>query len=126
MSDELRGVVVSHADLASALVEAVERITGRQDGLVAVSNTGCGRELLEQRVAEAVGDAPAVVFVDLPSGSCLQASAHYLQTHEDVAVVAGVNLAMLIDFLYHRDVTPREAAERAAETAARAVRVLTR
>jgi len=126
MSDELRGVVVSHADLASALVEAVGRITGRHDGLIAVSNTGCGRELLEQRVAEAVGDAPAVVFVDLPSGSCLQASAHYLQTHENVAVVAGVNLAMLIDFLYHRDATPREAAERAAATAARTVRVLTR
>lgn len=126
MSDGLRGVVVSHADLAAALVSAVERITGRRDGLVAVSNEGCGRELLEQRVAEAVGDAPAVVFVDLPSGSCLQASAHYLQTHDNVAVVAGVNLAMLVDFLYHRDVPPREAAERAAATAARTVRVLTR
>jgi len=67
-----------------------------------------------------------VVFVDLPSGSCLQASAHYLQTHEHVAVVAGVNLAMLVDFLYHRDVTPREAAERAAATAQRTVRVLTK
>jgi len=122
----LRGVVVSHAGLSGALVDAVERITGQCDGLVAVSNTGCSRELLEQRVAEAVGDAPAVVFVDLPSGSCLQASARYLQSHENVAVVAGVNLAMLIDFLYHRDATPREAAERAAETAARTVRVLSR
>ena len=69
---------------------------------------------------------PAVVFVDLPSGSCLQASAHYLQTHENVAVVAGVNLAMLVDFLYHRDASPREAAERASATAQRTVRVLTR
>jgi mannose/fructose-specific phosphotransferase system component IIA len=126
MSEGLRGVVVSHADLAAALVGAVERITGRRDGLVAVSNEGCGRDLLEQRVAEAVGEAPAVVFVDLPSGSCLQASAHYLQTHDNVAVVAGVNLAMLVDFLYHRDVSPREAAERAAATATRTVRVLTR
>jgi mannose/fructose-specific phosphotransferase system component IIA len=109
MSEALRGVVVSHADLAAALVNAVERITGQRDGLVAVSNDGCGRDLLDRRVAEAVGEAPAVVFVDLPSGSCLQASAHYLQTHDNVAVVAGVNLAMLVDFLYHRDVSPREA-----------------
>lgn len=126
MSEPLRGVVVSHAGLARALVDAVERITGRQDGLVAVSNDGCSRESLEALVADAVGEMPAVVFVDLPSGSCLQASAHYLQTHENVAVVAGVNLAMLVDFLYHRDTTPREAAERAAATAQRTVRVLTR
>jgi mannose/fructose-specific phosphotransferase system component IIA len=126
MSEPLRGVVVSHADLARALVDAVERITGRRDGLVAVSNEGCSRESLEARVADAVGDAAAVVFVDLPSGSCLQASAHYLQTHENVAVVAGVNLSMLVDFLYHRDATPRAAAERAAATAQRTVRVLTR
>lgn len=126
MSESLRGVVVTHADLAAAFVEAVERITGQRDGLVGVSNDGCSREALEARVAAAVGDAPAVVFVDLPSGSCLQASAHYLQTHENVAVVAGVNLAMLVDFLYHRDASPRDAAERAAQTAARTVRVLTR
>lgn len=126
MSNPLRGVVVSHAALAQALIDAVACITGRSDGLTAVSNEGCSRELLEARVADAVGDAPAVVFVDLPSGSCLQASAHYLQTHENVAVVAGVNLAMLVDFLYHREVTPREAAERAAATASRTVRVLTR
>jgi mannose/fructose-specific phosphotransferase system component IIA len=126
MSEPLRGVVVSHAHLAQALVEAVERITGRSDGLVAVSNAGCSRETLEALVADAVGDAPAVVFVDLPSGSCLQASAHYLHSHDNVAVVAGVNLAMLVDFLYHRDVSPREAAERAAATAGRAVRVLCR
>lgn len=126
MSEPLRGVVVSHADLAGALVDAVERITGRRDGLVAVSNEGCSRESLEARVADAVGNQPAVVFVDLPSGSCLQASAHYLQTHENVAVVAGVNLAMLVDFLYHRDTSPREAAERASATAQRTVRVLTR
>ena len=39
--------------------------------LVAVSNTGCDRGALEERVAEAVGPGPAVVFVDLASGSCL-------------------------------------------------------
>jgi mannose/fructose-specific phosphotransferase system component IIA len=124
MSEPLRGVVVSHAGLAQALLDAVVKITGLRDGLVAVSNEGCDREALERQVADAVGNAPAVVFVDLPSGSCLLASARYLRTHDGVAVVAGVNLPMLVDFVYHRDVTPLAAAERAVATGARALKVV--
>jgi mannose/fructose-specific phosphotransferase system component IIA len=124
MSDLLRGVVVSHGDLAGAMVEAVAKITGQTEGLVAVSNRGCDRATLERRLAEAIGDVPTVVFVDLPSGSCLLASASYLHTHEHVACVAGVNLAMLVDFMYHREVTPSEAAQRALATGARAIKVI--
>jgi len=126
MSEPLRGVVVSHGDLARALVEAVAKITGNADGLVAVSNHGCDRTALERRVAEAIGGASAVVFVDLPSGSCLLASAQYLHTHDNVACVAGVNLAMLVDFMYHRETTPADAAERALTTGGRAIKVLAR
>jgi mannose/fructose-specific phosphotransferase system component IIA len=124
MSNVLRGVVVSHGDLADALVEAVAKITGETDGLVAVSNRGCDRTTLECRLADAIGDVPTVVFVDLPSGSCLLASARYLHTHENVACVAGVNLAMLVDFMYHREATPAEAAERACATGGRAIKVI--
>jgi mannose/fructose-specific phosphotransferase system component IIA len=124
MSEPLRGVVVAHAGVAGALVEAVARITGLGDGLVAVSNEGCDRGALEERLAAAVGQAPAVVFVDLPSGSCLLASARFLRSRPGVAVVAGVNLPMLLDFVYHRDATPDAAAARAVATGARALKVV--
>jgi len=124
MSEALRGVVVSHGDLARALVEAVAKITGQADALVPVSNHGCDRSALERRVAEAVGGVPAVVFVDLPSGSCLLASAQYLHGHDNVACVAGVNLAMLVDFMYHRETSPDEAAARALATGGRAIKVI--
>jgi mannose/fructose-specific phosphotransferase system component IIA len=123
MSDELRGVVVSHAKLAAALVDAVREITGQDEALVAVSNEGCSRTLLSGRLEEAVRATPSVVFVDLPGGSCLQAAVGYLRGHPGVAVVAGVNLAMLVDFVYHRDVSPQAAARRAAEVGGRAVKV---
>lgn len=121
---ELAGVVVSHGSLGEAFLEAVRKITGEDTGLVAVTNEGCDREALVARLEAAIGNRPAVVFTDLPSGSCLQAAAGYLRTHEGVAVVAGVNLAMLIDFLYHRDATAAEAAERAAAKGGQAVRVI--
>lgn len=124
MSESLRGVIVSHGTLAQALVDAVERITGDADELVAVTNADCSRDDLVRRIESAAGDRPAIVFVDLPSGSCLQASALYARSRGGIAVVAGVNLAMLLDFSMHRDHELAHAAARAAEVGGRAIRVL--
>jgi mannose/fructose-specific phosphotransferase system component IIA len=124
MSDALQGVVVSHAKLAAALVDAVREITGQDEALVPVSNEGCSRALLNGRLEDAVHATPSVVFVDLPGGSCMQAAIGYLRGHPHVAVVAGVNLAMLVDFVYHRDLSPAAAAQRAAEVGGRAVKLL--
>jgi mannose/fructose-specific phosphotransferase system component IIA len=121
---ELRGVIVSHAAVAQALVAAVKAITGIEDALTAVSNEGCGTEALGQRLREAVGAGPAVLFVDLPGGSCFTSSARYAkQAGADIAVVTGVNLAMLLDFVFNRDITPAEAARRAVDAGANAIHV---
>jgi mannose/fructose-specific phosphotransferase system component IIA len=109
MSEGLRGVVVCHGRLADALVEAAEQISGVTGALAAVSNTGCDRGALEERVAEAVGAGPAVVFVDLSSGSCLFAVLKRLRSGGMAKVVTGVNLAMLVDFVFHRTLALDEA-----------------
>jgi mannose/fructose-specific phosphotransferase system component IIA len=122
MSEALKGVVVSHGVLGTALIDAVRRITGDEDSLIAVTNEGCGRDSLGVRVAEAAQDGGCVLFVDLPGGSCLQAAARYQRDHDTVAVVVGVNLAMLLDFVHHRDVMPSEAAARAVHVGATAIK----
>jgi mannose/fructose-specific phosphotransferase system component IIA len=122
MSD-LRGIIVSHAAVAQALVAAVTAITGIEGALTPVSNEGCGSEALAERLSQAVGIGPAVLFVDLPGGSCLTSSVRYAKQHADVAVVTGVNLAMLLDFVFHRDIPPAEAARRAVDAGAKAIRV---
>jgi mannose/fructose-specific phosphotransferase system component IIA len=120
---ELRGVIVSHAAVAQALVAAVAGITGIEDALTPVSNEGCGTEALAERLRDAVGAGPAVLFVDLPGGSCMTSSTRYAKQHADIAVVTGVNLAMLLDFVFHRDITPAEAVQRAVDAGAKAIRV---
>ena len=123
MSEELRGVVVCHGALASALVQAAEQISGLAGVLVPVSNTGCDREALEDRVIAAVNGQPAVVFVDLASGSCLFAVLKRLRSEQLVKVVTGVNLAMLVDFVFHRTLSPAEAASRAAAAGEKSIKV---
>ncbi len=120
---ELRGVVAAHGALAEAMVRAVESITGITGAIQAVSNTDCDRGRLEERIHDAIGGAPAVLFVDMPSGSCLFAALSRFKSEPHVRVVTGVNLAMLVDFVFHREATPEAAAERAAATGAKAIRV---
>lgn len=119
---ELRGVVVSHAELASALVSAVRAISGVEDVLIPVSNEGCDPKALAARIEAAVGGAPTVLFVDLPGGSCLTSAIRLAHGHAEIAVVTGVNLAMLLDFVFHRDLSPAEAARRAVDAGGRAIR----
>ena len=122
MSD-LQGVVVCHGALAGALVDAVEQVSGVRGALVAVSNSGCDRGRLEERIVAAVGDRPTVVFVDMASGSCLIATLAQLRTRPDVKVVTGVNLAMLVDFVFHRTLSPDEAATRAMAAGEKSIRI---
>src|SRR6185436_6694373 len=123
MSEPLRGVIVCHGVLARALVDATAQISGMTEALVPVSNSGCDRGDLEARVEAAVGTVPTVVFVDMASGSCLFAVLRRLRERENVRVVTGVNLAMLLDFVFHRDLTPDEAAKRALEIGEKAIQV---
>lgn len=122
MSDALLGVVVCHGGLAKALVEAAESISGVTGVLQAVSNSGCDREALERRVAEALDGRPAVVFTDLASGSCLLAVLKNFRGLPAVKIVTGVNLAMLVDFVFHLSLDPAAAAERAMAAGTRAIR----
>lgn len=119
------GVIVSHAELAAALVGAVRTISGVTDALEAVSNEGCDPKALADRIETAIGGRPAVLFIDLPGGSCLSSALRLSRGRGERAVVTGVNLAMLLDFVFHRDIPPAEAARRAVDAGARAIRTPT-
>src|SRR5437667_558260 len=122
MSEPLRGVIVSHAAVAQALLAAVAAITGVRDALVPVSNDGCDTGARADRLNQAIDNKPAVLFVDLPGGSCLTRSVRLARGRTRVAVLRGVDLAMLLDFVFHRDLPPGDAAQRAAEAGSRAIR----
>lgn len=121
MSPPLQGVVVGHGTVAEAMVAAAEQISGVTDALVAVSNVDCDRDNLQERVLRAVGEGPALVFVDLPTGSCFFAAMRGLGRLPHARVVTGVNLSMLVDFVFHRAATLDAAAARAREVGGRAI-----
>ncbi|MFO7588174.1 MAG: PTS mannose transporter subunit IID [Gemmatimonadota bacterium] len=109
------GIVVAHASLAAALVAATEKISGIRGALVAISNEGASPEDLLATVARAIDGRPAILFTDLGSGSCGFVCRSIGRVEADVAVVTGVNLPMLLDFVFHRDLPSVELAFRVAE-----------
>jgi len=100
----VRGVLLSHGKLAEGMVDAVRRITDLDDGvLVAMSNEGQNPQGLAEQVDVLVGSAPVVVFTDLGTGSCALTAQLTCRNSGRRAVVFGMNLPMLLEFVFHRE-----------------------
>ena len=120
-----RGVVVAHGRMAEGLIDAVRRIAGDgADDLVAVSNDDRGPNELRDLVAEVAGDGPAVVFVDMYAGSCAMAAFSTCRGCAERVVICGVNLPILLDFAFHREVPLDELVPRLVAKGRDAIRAL--
>jgi N-acetylgalactosamine PTS system EIIA component len=99
-----RGIIVGHGAMASGLVDAVKRIAGvGDDVLVAVSNEGKGPDALRDELTRLTHNGTVVVFTDMHAGSCAVAARVACRAQGASAVVCGVNLPMLLDFVFHRE-----------------------
>jgi mannose/fructose-specific phosphotransferase system component IIA len=88
--------------MAQGLVDAAQRITGGvADCLAPLSNDGKDPEQLKSELDGMVGDSRSVVFVDLQSGSCGLAALACCRDSVRRVVVSGVNLPMLLDFVFN-------------------------
>ena len=112
----MRGIVIAHGDMAEGLVTAVRHITGVEEGvLVPLSNRECSPEELSARIAKALEGGPAILFTDLQTGSCGFAARRLTRDRPDLAVIGGVNLPLLVDFVMNRALEPRALVDRLVE-----------
>lgn len=99
-----QGVVVAHGSMAAGLIDAVRKIAGSAaDVLIAVSNENRTPSDLRRELETLAAGGPVVVFADLQSGSCGMAAFSSCREGKDRAVVCGVNLPILLDFVFHRE-----------------------
>lgn len=123
---EARAIVVAHAEMAKGLIGAVRRISGApEDALIGVSNEGRSPQDLREAITSVLDERPTVVFTDLGAGSCTLAARLSCAERRRVAVVTGVNLPMLLDFVFNRDLPLDELAGRLIEKGQSGVRLLT-
>jgi mannose/fructose-specific phosphotransferase system component IIA len=109
MSELVRGVLIGHGGMPEGMVDAVRHITGAApDALVPISNRGKAPDTLAAEVEALVGDAPAILFTDLQSGSCGFVARRLTQKAANVVVISAVNLPLLIDFVMNRQLPLQE------------------
>jgi mannose/fructose-specific phosphotransferase system component IIA len=116
MSEPIRGLIVAHSSLAAGMVAAARQIAGvEEDALQPLSNEGRGPEGLIAAVRERVGNAPVILFTDLESGSCAFAARRIATDRPNTGVICGINLPVLLDFVFHRDLPLDALVERLVE-----------
>jgi mannose/fructose-specific phosphotransferase system component IIA len=114
----VRGIIVAHGDMASGIVDAALGITGADaSALTAISNRGLSPHVLADRVREARGVGPVIVFTDLQAGSCGITARLLSRDAQDTATICGVNLPMLLEFLTHRELPLAELVPRLVQKA---------
>lgn len=105
----VRGIVLAHGSLAEGFTDAVRQIAGSAaDSLIPLTNRGLSPDALADLVRQHAGDGRTIVFTDLPSGSCGFAARRISSQSENLVVVTGVNLPMLLEFVVHHDMSMEE------------------
>ncbi len=125
-------VIVTHGNLAQALLDAAHTIVGELPATQAVGlEPSDGPEQAQSKVEaamEAVDEGNGTLFlVDLPGGTPCSICVGCISGH-DAEVVTGVNLSMLVKLPFIRAADERSLHERAEQIAAlgkRSIRVVT-
>jgi PTS system mannose-specific IIA component/PTS system mannose-specific IIB component len=100
------GIVVTHGKLAEELIETAKGVYGDFSGCVAVTNHGKSPQALLEEIKaliDAQKESRHVVFVDFLGGSCGHVCMELRVERNDIPVITGVNLPMLLAFLNKRD-----------------------
>ncbi len=101
------GLIVTHGPMAPALIKAAETILGQVTQIYGFSTTDLSihdiLENIDKIVKEDDWPAETLVMVSLKGGSCWNAAVMAARQHNNIEVISGVNLSMLLSFLTKRD-----------------------
>lgn len=124
-------ILISHGQLAAGSLDAAVLIIGKQDGVKTLALTeedpieGLTTRL-EDALAEMLpGSQGVLILVDLFGASPFNVAAMATQSRENVEVVSGLNLPMLVEVLMQREfLSLKELSDLAEKSGIEGVKVL--
>ena len=104
-SPAIIGVIVGYGSLPDSLRDAALAIVNQPEALESVSSVSRRAEGLDDKLENVATRHPGellMLFTDLYGSSCSLGGLGFCARHPGTAVLCGVNLAMLVRFLYYR------------------------
>ncbi len=98
-------VLLGHGKFPEGLKDAIEAILGPQENFIIVSNNRLSLKDLIQRlraILERYKKEKVFIFVDILGGSCGSAAIQASMGNNDVHIIGGVNLPMLVEFFMNK------------------------
>ncbi len=104
MSGCIHTVIAGHGSFPQGLLSAAERIAGRQEGVVIISNDELSAPAFQEKLKQGLTGANngVYIFIDIAGGSCFTAARSLIPSHPDLVFITGVNLSMLVTYLSYR------------------------
>lgn len=95
-------LLVTHGKFAEGILDSMSLIMGEVENTAFVSVTTSETipvilQMLEQKIALFQNDAPTVILTDIPGGSTTQSAIKLLAAREDIYLIAGLNLGILLE-----------------------------
>lgn len=117
-------ILLTHGPIGFALIEAVRGIMGLDEGLHALSVTDMSITEIASRLKALVSGPEerqdgVIIMASLRGGSCWNVAVSIANEHDQIRVVAGVNLPMVLSFITKRQELTLEALAETVEQDAR-------
>lgn len=101
--------IITHEQMAVCLQRATEKILGKQPNLFPYTNLKDSLPVLAQKINQKIKKLEPdqiVCFVDLAGGSCWNLANMLHKEHQNVTIISGVNLPMLISYFTNLNEIP--------------------
>ena len=99
MEQEIAVFIVSHGNLAQAMLQTVEKIIGPQNNVFTFTNSKDSLPSLAEQIKKQlneIGARQVIFFIDMMGGSCWALANMIRREYPTIAIITGVNLPMLL------------------------------
>jgi mannose/fructose-specific phosphotransferase system component IIA len=106
-AEDTAGIIITHGSLADKLLETANLVLGKVENLVPVNSGDLSDTAVVDRIKEIIagsGSSRVVMFVDYCGGSCFNNCFRAVKGLENVVIISGVNLPVLLDFATKREI----------------------